>query len=640
LLVKNATNGALYWAIYDNVRDTQDPNNKRLFPNVSNAEESSTSVDEVTFTDTGFTVNSGSTANQSGATIIYMAFADTRDAAFWRDLSGNDNTWQPNALQNSDVLIDSPTQNWCVLNPNDDQGATLQEGNLELSGGNNIRATFACPSSGKWYWEGLKTNATASPNFGHFGLFSSDIAISSALNESMLYRSDGGYYENDSLITTWASYTTGDVIGIAVDVDGGEVSFYKNNTLQGTRTLVSQISSSLAVPSARNNTGQTSVFNFGQDSSFAGNKAPQGNTDANGVGDFFYAPPSGFLALAAQNLPTPAIDPAKDDSPADYFNTAIYTNQTVITGVGFAPDFVWHKSRNQAYNHYLYDAVRGTGAKGLNSNNTSAEGANDNLGIVSFDSDGVTWSADAGLSQTQGVGWFWKAGNGTSSNTSGSITSTVSVNQKAGFSVTAYTAAGSTATVGHGLGAEPSMIIIKNRTAPSGYNWNVYHKSLGNTQRLLLDSTTSAISGVWNNTSPTSSVFTIGGSAVYDSGDYIAYVFAPVESYSAFGSYTGNGSTDGPFIHCGFLPSWIMVKRTDVADSWVVHDGERDLENPVELMLFPDLSSAELGSGTASMDFLSNGFKLRVTSTARNASGGTYIYMAFAENPFKYANAR
>jgi hypothetical protein len=398
------------------------------------------------------------------------------------------------------------------------------------------------------------------------------------------------------------------------------------------------------------------VLNAGQDSSFGGRKTPQGNTDDNGYGDFYYAPPSGYLALCTANLPDPAIDPAKDDVPADYFNTVLWTGNATyprsITGTGFQPDMVFYKSRSNTGAPAIYDAVRGAGAgKMLSTNQASAEGVDSpytdtDYGFVSsFDSDGFSlddgavngnWVNQSGVTY---VGWSWLASNSTSSNTDGSITSTVSVNEKAGFSVTAYTAAGSTATVGHGLGAEPSMIIIKNRTAPSGYNWNVYHKSLGNTQRLLLDSTTSAISGVWNNTSPTSSVFTIGGSAVYDSGDYIAYVFAPVESYSAFGSYTGNGSADGPFIFTGHRPAWIMVKRTDSTQDWLVYDAKRLGYNASNSYLRPNSSGSE-GSGDNFPDILSNGFKWRVPNQSVNVSGATYIYMAFAESPFKYSNAR
>jgi hypothetical protein len=247
------------------------------------------------------------------------------------------------------------------------------------------------------------------------------------------------------------------------------------------------------------------------------------------------------------------------------------------------------------------------------------------------------------------VGWQWKAGGTPASNTAGSITSSVSANTTAGFSVVTYTGTGAVgATVGHGLGVAPSLIIQKPRSAgTSDDNWHVYHSSIGATGALSLNTTsgTSTSAVWWNNTAPTSTVFTVGGSgaAGYTNNNgstYVAYCFAPVAGYSAFGKYTGNGSADGPFVYLGFRPRWVMFKKSSAAEDWVIFDTTRNTSNLTNLQLYPNLSSAEATGVAGVIDILSNGFKIRGTSDALNTSGGTYIYACFAESPFKFANAR
>jgi hypothetical protein len=313
-----------------------------------------------------------------------------------------------------------------------------------------------------------------------------------------------------------------------------------------------------------------------------------------------------------------------------------------ITGVGFQPDFVWTKLRSQAGSHSLADVIRG-GTAVLRSDSTAAEVTRANH-IQSFDADGFTLGADgtSNLNGTTNVAWNWKASNATAvSNTEGTITSQVSANPTAGFSIVSYTGTGSAATVGHGLGAKPDLMIIKERDGVA--NWIVYHQSLTADKFMILNLTNAEadFTPIFNDTEPTSSVFTVGtnGDINGSADQYIAYCFHSVEGYSKFSSYTGNGSADGPFVYTGFRPAWVMVKRTDVANNWLIFDTERDVYNVAGLELFANLSDAE-NNNKPEFDMLSNGFKCRYTYTGSNASGGTYIYMAFAENPFKYSVAR
>ena len=313
-----------------------------------------------------------------------------------------------------------------------------------------------------------------------------------------------------------------------------------------------------------------------------------------------------------------------------------------INGVGFQPDFVWSKSRNAAQNHREQDSVRGLGAELYpNLTNAEATATPGTLGIVSFNATGYS-VGDVGTN-TNGntyVGWQWKAGGTAVSNTAGTITSSVSANTTAGFSVVTYTGTGAgTSTVGHGLGVAPSLILVKNRSA-AGPSWAVYHASIP-TQYLVLNITDAAQAGQW--ISPTATTISYSSLSSWTgnaSATYVAYCWAPVAGYSAFGSYTGNGSADGPFIYTGFLPRWVMTKRTDAGstNSWYIKDTARSPYNVGMLELFADLSNAE--ASELGIDYVSNGFKVRGSNAGINASGATYIYAAFAENPLKYSNAR
>jgi hypothetical protein len=316
---------------------------------------------------------------------------------------------------------------------------------------------------------------------------------------------------------------------------------------------------------------------------------------------------------------------------------------TVTNAGGFSPNLVWMKRRSSISNHYLQDTNRGA-LNSIFSDSTSAE-VNQAGTLTSFNSNGFSLGTDAGVngSGSTFVGWQWKAGGTAVTNTSGSISSQVSAGATQGFSVVTYTGTGvAGATIGHGLGVAPSMIIPKSRTGTAPTNsWHCYHASLGATKGIILNSTAGETidSGFWNNTAPTSSVITLGTYNSYSSQNYVAYCFAQIAGFSAFGSYTGNGSADGPFVYTGFRPRWLMIKRTDATQNWAIVDTARDTFNVSNKRLFPNLSSAEDTGIPNFVDLLSNGFKFRDSNVSCNASGGTYIYMAFCENPFALSNA-
>ena len=329
---------------------------------------------------------------------------------------------------------------------------------------------------------------------------------------------------------------------------------------------------------------------------------------------------------------------------SDYFNTKLYTGNYssghAITGVGFQPDWTWIKDRSDTSSHTITDAVRGA-TKTIVSNDNNGENISSQH-LQSFNSDGFTVGQSNAVNQSgvSNVSWNWRAATGAgSANTDGSINADASVNTTSGFSIVAYGGNGTSgATVGHGLGVIPKMIIVKRRNAVGG--WIVYNETLGNTKIMELEEMAGSqtSSAAWNNTSPTSSVFTLGDytSTNQSGGTYVAYCFAEKQGYSKFGSYVGNGNADGSFIYTGFKPAYVMLKRTDTTSHWFVLDNKRNEFNVVDKLLYVNENYAE---GTNDfLDFTSNGFKLRTTNSGFNASGGTYIYMAFAEAPLVGTN--
>ena len=353
-----------------------------------------------------------------------------------------------------------------------------------------------------------------------------------------------------------------------------------------------------------------------------------------------------YLPLSTANLPDPVIDPAQGASPEDYFNTVLYTG-TGASGnaqdVGFSPDLLWMKPRDQARDHRLIDVLRGNAV--LSSNDTDAEITGGDMIVNSTGFEFTSGSSNYNGSTNTYVSWNWKANGSGVSNTDGSITSTVSANTTSGFSIVTYTGTGSLGNVGHGLDQKPQMIMFKRRTGSSTADWNVYHESVTATGRLKLNTTdaTQTTSTPFNNTEPTDSLFTVNtATQVNPNGDtVIAYCFHSVDGFSKFGSYVGNGSSDGPFVYTGFRPSWILIKQSSASgERWWVHDTAREEYNNDIAALAPDFSGAEETGTVYQLDTLSNGFKLRNSHAVQNSSGATYIYACFSENPFKYSNAR
>ena len=549
----------------------------------------------------------------------------------------------------NDSLVDTPTSygtgnsggdvrgNYATLNPLDLADFTLSNGNLNYSKTSttwkSVRATVGV-NSGKWYYE----YQFGSDSRHYIGISQSSMAIATypgATSTSYSIYLYNGDKSNNGVDSSYASaFTSTDILGVAFDLDAATVTFYKNGTSLG--TAFTGIASGYYFPTFGTYlSGETGTVNFGQRA--------------------FAYPVSGYKALVDTNLPAPVV--AKPNTLFDVLTWSGNSATRTLTGLSFANNvgFAWVKNRSNAFNHVLQDAVRGfTTGKKLSSNITDSEGLAGNLddsyGYISGASStgftidksgtGQDW-CQMNQSGSTYVGWAWDAGTTTASNGSGSITSQVRANASAGFSVVTYTGSGSAATVGHGLGIAPGLVIVKCRSNTD--DWLVYSATLGNFY-LRLQSTDAAVAAssvVWNNTAPTSSVFSIGTSSGVNTSSrtYVAYCFAPVVGYSSAFSYTGNGDSSGPFVYLGFRPRFIIQKRTDSAGSWLMIDTARDPVNVARNELFANSSAAEYDN-TSLIDVLSNGFKIRATFANMNASGGSFIGYAFAENPFQYARAR
>jgi hypothetical protein len=434
-------------------------------------------------------------------------------------------------------------------------------------------------------------------------------------------------YQDNSLLQTgtWKC-CTGNIISQAYNIDTGVYRVWIDGSLVATNTWSTRPTDEdlFIFGSLESKTSNEFRVNYGQRPFLLATELGFGDTNK----------------LLSNNLPEPTIKNGKE-----YFDSVLYSgtgSAQSITGLEFQPDFVWIKKRdNEIESHRLTDVVRGT-TKTLLSDFSGPEVTSSDR-LTAFNSDGFSVGTDVSVNQSgrNYVAWCWKAGGTAVSNTDGTITSSVSANTDAGFSIVSYTGTTTNgATIGHGLNSAPELIIVKDRDFTR--QWAVYHESVGNSSALFLNETdqqanTSAL--FWNSTSPTDSVFTVGTSTTTnDIDDYIAYCWHSVEAFSKIGSYVGNNSTDGPFVYTGMAPSWVMVKSTSVSN-WTILDSTRDANNPADKRLFANTNGQETENGDGRTDFLSNGFKLRHAGGAANNDGETYVYLALAKNPFGGENA-
>ena len=534
---------------------------------------------------------------------FYLDYSNSSD--FGEDQSGNGNDFTDSGLATNDQMLDSPTNNFCTLNPLDVLDTNflptfVSNGNLNYLSSHNGTAecygTMAA-TSGKWYFEAEINSGNVSAGGNRVGFWNVKAGgfvatyASDGVNEQGVY---GDAWDN------------GDVIGCAIDIGSGTAEFFNNNVSQGSYSFTDRGSGEIQPFVGSTDTAIDYIVDFGQ----------QG---------FTYTPPVGYKSICSANLPEPEILEGNKG-----FDAVAYTgdgnDDRVINDLNFSPDMVWIKSRTEVYNHYNYDTVRGVGDT-LNANTTDAASTEATL-LKTFESDGFTLGTYAGVNESAKafVSWNWKE------------------DPRFGFDIVSYTGNATNRAIAHSLGVVPEFIITKNRD--TAQNWFCYHSKIAadaETDYILLDNPGAAVdfADLWNDTAPTSSVFSLGESAAANKNtdDFIAYLFASVEGFSKVFSYIGNGNADGPFVYCGFRPRYILIKSTGGVYHWIIHDSERSVYNVTTHNLYPSASNAE-DTGTNAFDMLSNGFKLRTTQNGYNTASDNMIGIAFAEHPFKYANAR
>ena len=626
-----------------------------------------------------------------GFYLDFLNASGTTATTLGRDKSGNPNNFTPNnfsvsAGNSNDSSVDTPSNNFPTWNPlntsKQNGGATSYSfGNLKLntttgSAGSLYPFGFTTfgATSGKWYAEFVSDTSNHAVGIANLGQLDSDVSnnpYGAYANTSFIYTNSGEIRTNDANLTNQTSYGSGDIIGVAMDLDNMKLYFHKNGTYinSGNPSTGSNGYTIGALPSDKtgdyvfscgsNGASSVGVFaNLGQIKT-----ASTSYADSNGIGSFDYAVPTGFRALCTANLlpNVPSII-----RPQKHFDTLLYTatgNAMTVTGLEFKPDFIWQKRRDStsggSHFHYQFDSVRG-GRQILQSNTNAGDSdAGDDSNLV-FKDGGFDMAATSGGQGNYTGGtyaaWCWKAGGAAVSNSDGSITSSVSANQEGGFSIVTYAGNGTTgATVGHGLGKVPAWVIIKCRSHSD--DWMVYHQGVNNfvspeDYYLKFNSDGAAVNSVimMNDTAPTTSVFSLQDDSASNSNGrtYVAYCWSEIPGFSKFGRYTGNGNSDGPYVYLGFRPAWLMVKNTGGTGDWVIYDVLRETYNPVYRRLAANQSSVQTSdsSTNAKFNLLSNGFKsVGGDGTFVNTNGNTYIYMAFAEQPVTtpyetFSNAR
>jgi len=590
-----------------------------------------------------------------GTTGYHLKFESSSDLG--NDSSGNNNDWTTNNISTHDQLLDSPTfgssngGNYCTMNPlNSGSNNTFSEGNLKVtnsSGGCTALGTMSLVTGHKWYFEGKVTGSgnnwigiIEENGYTNSANTNSSIAGSAGFN-NYLYAYNGSIYYGANSSATGATITTGDIIGVLVDLESATntIQFYKNGAAQGSAFNLTGTGINYTPMSDRgSSTGNGFWFNFGQEGTF-GTGSGGGNSDVNGYGDFYYDDGAAAKALCTANLPiAEEIDPAEtdDDYPQKLFTALAYSGDNGGSQTtGFQPDLVWIKARSTSQSNGLWDSSRGT-TKVLNSNESDAEATSS--GLTAFGSTGYTMGTYYNQTGNTYVSWSWRANGGTTStNSTGSHNATQQVDPSGGFSISTMADTGGNVTVGHGLSKAPSMFIVKGRSGAT--TWGVYHEAIGATKNLNMntDGAAGTSSSYFNDTAPTSTVLSLGASW-NGAGTLVVYAFANIEGYCKTGSYIGNGNANGSFVYTGFKPKMLFVKLVPSAGNWWVEDTARDTYNPADKYIAWDSDGAE-ASGI-DIDFLSNGFKIRSSSGDFNANGSAIVYGAWAENPFKYATAR
>ena len=595
-----------------------------------------------------------------GTNGFYLKFVS---GAIGTDSSGEGNNYTANNLANADVLLDTPTNNFPTLNSlmgNGASGLSLSQGNLKAAQSSLTSDTAKAYStigliSGKWYAEVSCSAANVYSGHGvvNASQSSENFDFSSSTNNVSAFTWGDRIFKNGAQTQAGLNSTAGtsNIVGIALDLDNGTVQFYSNGSTSGSaETLTRNTGDIFVFCDAADSSGYASnsayEWNFGQNGTHSGTKTAGGNTDGNGIGNFVNSVPSGFLAPCSSNLATPAVKKSTEHFVTTLWSgndaTSPYGNQTVDTGMQV--DMTWHKTRSHSVDHRIHDRIRtlngNTDTGHIFPNLTDAE---DN-GAVNFDawtSTGFTVKGNSnradGGARTY-VSWNWKANGTGSSDSSKDITATVSANTTSGFSIVTYTAPSSdgTQTVPHGLGVTPSAVVYKALSTTG--NWTMLHTALdGSVDYMKWNDTDTNGNTSYSLTSSTIPCFEASSQTM------VAYVFAEIEGFSKIGVYKGNGNANGPLIHTGFKPAWVVMKRTDSTSSWECLDNKREAYagNHRYLDLDFNVNAVENATNGTSLDFLSNGFKHRDGSSTgtKNVNNGTYFYMAFAESPFKYSNA-
>jgi hypothetical protein len=560
-----------------------------------------------------------------GATGFYLDFSNS--SHFGEDQSGNGNDFTDSGLDTNDQVLDTPTENWCVLNSTLPQTGTFKSkfsnGNLDhyidpADIGVGCGLGTMVLTSGKWYWE-LNVVVIGGTEI-YPGITQGDIHTPGPAYDTLgsaMYVSNGTKYVNQTPSAYGVSYTAGDVVGFALDVDAQTLECFKNNVSQGEIDLSATDPGNGWTPGISDGTGS------------AGGSITRWDFGQHG---FVYTPPTDFQAINFTNVTAAlALDENKYLEGNKGFDTSLYLGtgaEKSITDLEFSPDFVWIKSRDNTFSHHLFDTVRGA-TNFLKSNSTNIE-ASEAQSLKSFDNRGFTLGTIGGVNQSgeNHVAWSWKE------------------SPDYGFDIASWTGNGNSIIQAHNLGVVPEMIIMKNRDRESDGNWWTYHQNIGSGVpedyflQLQVTNAEAFATTVWDSTPPTSSVFSVHLNRNIDGDKIIAYLFASIPGFSKVFSYTGNSADDGPLVNLGFRPRYIMLKDSTTPDNWMIHDTARDPYNYSPNVLFANLANGEAPHVDYHIDIVSNGFKIRTAGVSHNELDSLYIGIAFAETPFPWANAR